>query len=99
MLDAIHDTLTDIASLVESPSFRDEQEHFYRRFAHEFDAGDNSTENKLAYTQIQMATASVFTIGVFATARDASAIAERGLWAGFDGSAMCAVASSAMGGS
>ena len=43
MLDAIHDTLTDIASLVESPSFRDEQEHFYRRFAHEFDAGDNST--------------------------------------------------------
>ena len=52
MLDAIHDTLTDIASLVESPSFRDEQEHFYRRFAHEFDAGDNSTENKLAYTQI-----------------------------------------------
>ena len=61
-------------------------------------AARDSRGAALAYTQIQMATASVLTIGVFATARDARAIAEHGLWAGFDGSAMCAVASSAMGG-
>mmetsp|Transcript_15634 Transcript_15634/g.26083 ORF Transcript_15634/g.26083 Transcript_15634/m.26083 type:complete len:115 (+) Transcript_15634:76-420(+) len=52
----------------------------------------------LAYMQIQMALASLLMIGAFAAVLDAPAIFERGLWHGFDSSALLAVASSALGG-
>ena len=48
--------------------------------------------------QIQMATASLLIIGVFALAQDSAAILEGGLWQGFDMAAGVAVLSSALGG-
>ena len=52
----------------------------------------------LAYMQIYMASASLVTMGAFALVRDAPTIIERGLWYGFDGAAVLAVVSSALGG-
>ena len=52
----------------------------------------------LAYMQIYMASASLVTMGAFALVRDAPTIIEHGLWYGFDGAAVLAVVSSALGG-
>ena len=49
---SIHDGLSAIADLVESPDFRDSQESFFQQHCFEFSAGDQSTENKLGYTAI-----------------------------------------------
>ena len=51
-MERVHDILSDVASLVDSPAFREEQEAFYRKYCAEFSAGDDSTENKLSYTSI-----------------------------------------------
>ena len=48
--------------------------------------------------QIQMALASLLIIGVFALVSDFPVIVEYGLWRGFDGRAIVAVISSALGG-
>ena len=48
--------------------------------------------------QIQMALASLLIIGVFAVVADFQRIIEYGLWHGFDGRAVVAVVSSALGG-
>lgn len=52
----------------------------------------------LPYMQIQMAGASLLIIGIFALGADFQQIIEYGLWHGFDGAAMVAVVSSALGG-
>ncbi len=54
--------------------------------------------DSLGYMQIQMATASILVIGVFAAVQDTPAILEKGLWHGFDAAAVFAVVSSALGG-
>ncbi len=53
----VHEILDEIAALVDSSSFRDAQESFFAKHCREFDAGDNSTENKLGYTTIHSACA------------------------------------------
>jgi len=52
----------------------------------------------LAYTQVQMALASLLMIGLFTICTDLNVIFERGLWYGFDGAAAVAVLNSALGG-
>jgi len=56
------------------------------------------SKDMLPYMQIQMATASLLVIGIFALVLDAPIIFEQGLWHGFDRAAMLAVGSSALGG-
>ena len=55
-------------------------------------------QDVLPYMQIQMALASLLIIGIFAVFNDFPQIVEYGLWHGFDGRAMVAVLSSAVGG-
>ena len=61
-------------------------------------AHSNTHDNVLPYMQIQMAFASLLIIGVFAVINDFPTIVEYGLWRGFDGRAVIAVVSSALGG-
>ena len=55
-------------------------------------------QDVLPYMQIQMASASLLIIGLFALVKDFPVIVEYGLWHGFDRSAIIAVISSALGG-
>ena len=48
----VHAILEDLAALVDSSAFKEAQELFFAKYCNELDAGDNSTENKLAYTSI-----------------------------------------------
>ena len=48
----MHAILGEIADLVSTPEFKQSQDDFHAKFCGEFEAGDSSTENKLAYTAI-----------------------------------------------
>jgi UDP-sugar transporter A1/2/3 len=61
-------------------------------------AHSTKDDSVLPYMQIQMALASLLIIGVFALVSDFLVIVEYGLWRGFDGRAIVAVISSALGG-
>lgn len=61
-------------------------------------SNDNNSEYGLAYTQVQLSTMSLFTIGVYACWTDYTAIVTHGLFHKFTGAAFVSIFNSALGG-